>query len=152
MTMKKGEVALLTIAPEYAFGSSESKQDLAVIPPNSTVHYEVELVSFVKVCDVFFLFIFQLLAIWQCVWIYMYIIFSHWCLQDKESWDMNTPEKIEAAGKKKEEGNALFKACKYTRASKRYEKVDIQLLQQFGARLLGLYSLKQREAMSAWFA
>lgn len=57
MTMKKGEVALLTIAPEYAFGSSESKQDLAVIPPNSTVHYEVELVSFVKVCDVFFLFI-----------------------------------------------------------------------------------------------
>jgi hypothetical protein len=36
---------------------------------------------------------------------------------------MNTPEKIEAAGKKKEEGNALFKAGKYARASKRYEKV-----------------------------
>ncbi|XP_060176711.1 peptidyl-prolyl cis-trans isomerase FKBP62-like [Lycium barbarum] len=89
MTMKKGEVALLIIAPEYAFGSSESKQDLAVVPPNSTVHYEVELVSFVK---------------------------------DKESWDMNTQEKIEAAGKKKEEGNALFKAGKYARASKRYEK------------------------------
>ncbi|KAK6788316.1 hypothetical protein RDI58_016841 [Solanum bulbocastanum] len=89
MTMKKGEAALLTIAPEYAFGSSESKQDLAVVPPNSTVHYEVELVSFVK---------------------------------DKESWDMNTTEKIEAAGKKKEEGNALFKAGKYARASKRYEK------------------------------
>ncbi|GAB2288797.1 70 kDa peptidyl-prolyl isomerase [Dionaea muscipula] len=31
-------------------------------------------------------------------------------------------KKIEAAGKKKEEGNALFKAGKYTRASKRYEK------------------------------
>nr|WMP39840.1 FKBP62 [Solanum melongena] len=89
MTMKKGEAALLTIAPEYAFGSSESKQDLAIVPPSSTVHYEVELVSFVK---------------------------------DKESWDMNTPEKIEAAGKKKEEGNALFKAGKYARASKRYEK------------------------------
>lgn len=43
--------------------------------------------------------------------------------QDKESWDMNTEEKIEAAGKKKEEGNALFKAGKYARASKRYEKV-----------------------------
>lgn len=67
MTMKKGEAALLTIAPEYAFGSSESKQDSAVVPPNSTVHYEVELVSFLK---------------------------------DKESWDMSTPEKIEAAGKK----------------------------------------------------
>ncbi|KAM1031667.1 hypothetical protein FF1_035415 [Malus domestica] len=89
LTMKKGEVALLTIAPEYAFGSSESQQELAVVPPNSTVNYEVELASFEK---------------------------------DKESWDMNTEEKIEAAGKKKEEGNALFKAGKYARASKRYEK------------------------------
>ncbi|KAB2623288.1 70 kDa peptidyl-prolyl isomerase-like [Pyrus ussuriensis x Pyrus communis] len=87
--MKKGEVALVTIQPEYAFGSTESAQDLAVVPANSTVHYEVELVSFVK---------------------------------DKESWDMNTQEKIETAGKKKEEGNVLFKAGKYERASKRYEK------------------------------
>lgn len=89
MTMKKGEVALLTIHSDYAFGSSESSQELAVVPPNSTVYYEVELESFVK---------------------------------DKESWDMNTEEKIEAAGKKKEEGNVLFKAGKYARASKRYEK------------------------------
>lgn len=89
MGMKKGEVAQLTIAPEYAFGSSESQQELAVVPPNSTVYYEVELASFVK---------------------------------EKESWDMNTEEKIEAAGKKKEEGNVLFKAGKYVRASKRYEK------------------------------
>ncbi|KAL8026878.1 hypothetical protein ABFS82_14G056200 [Erythranthe guttata] len=88
-TMKKGEVAVLTIDPQYAFGSSESKQDLAVVPPNSTVYYDVELVSFVK---------------------------------EKESWDMNTEEKIEAAGKKKEEGNSLFKAGKYAKASKRYEK------------------------------
>lgn len=49
MGMKKGEVALITISPEYAFGSSESKQELAVIPPNSTVFYEVEMVSFIKV-------------------------------------------------------------------------------------------------------
>ncbi|CAH1431957.1 unnamed protein product [Lactuca virosa] len=89
LTMKKGEVAVLTIAPEYAFGSSESKQELAVVPPNSTVIYEIELISFVK---------------------------------EKESWDMITPEKIEAAGKKKEEGNMLFKAGKYEKASKRYEK------------------------------
>ncbi|KAI3801170.1 hypothetical protein L1987_29273 [Smallanthus sonchifolius] len=89
VTMKKGEVAVLTIAPEYAFGSTESKQELAVVPPNSTVIYEIELVSFVK---------------------------------EKESWDMNTQEKIEAAGKKKEEGNSLFKAGKYSKASKRYEK------------------------------
>ena len=45
-------------------------------------------------------------------------------LQEKESWDMNTEEKIEAAGKKKEEGNVLFKAGKYSRASKKYEKVS----------------------------
>ncbi|RWR79920.1 peptidyl-prolyl isomerase-like protein [Cinnamomum micranthum f. kanehirae] len=89
LTMKKGEVALVTIAPEYAYSSTESTQDLAVVPPNSTVNYEVELVSFEK---------------------------------DKESWDMNTAEKIEAAGKKKEEGNALFKVGKYARASKKYEK------------------------------
>ena len=49
MKMKKGEVALLIVAPEYAFGSSESQQELAVVPPNSTVYYEVELVSFDKV-------------------------------------------------------------------------------------------------------
>lgn len=36
---------------------------------------------------------------------------------------MNTQEKIEAAGQKKEEGNALFKQGKYLRASKKYEKV-----------------------------
>lgn len=41
---------------------------------------------------------------------------------------MNTQEKIEAAGKKKEEGNALFKAGKYKRASKRYEKVRLHVL------------------------
>lgn len=49
-----------------------------------------------------------------------------WCLfhQEKESWDMVAEEKVEAAGKKKEEGNVLFKAGKYLRASKRYEKVS----------------------------
>ncbi|XP_022979737.1 peptidyl-prolyl cis-trans isomerase FKBP62-like [Cucurbita maxima] len=88
--MKKGEVAMVTIHPKYAFGSSDSSQDLAVVPANSTVHYEVELVSFVK---------------------------------EKESFDLKTAEeKIEAAGRKKEEGNVLFKAGKYARASSRYEK------------------------------
>ncbi|KAL2506376.1 Peptidyl-prolyl cis-trans isomerase FKBP62 [Abeliophyllum distichum] len=88
-TMKKGEIALVTVQPEYAFGPSESAQEQAVVPGNSTVYYEVEMVSFVK---------------------------------EKESWDMSTQEKIEAAGKKKDEGNALFKAGKYQRASKRYDK------------------------------
>lgn len=44
-------------------------------------------------------------------------------VKDKESWEINsTPEKIEAATSKKEEGNALFKLGKYERAAKRYEK------------------------------
>lgn len=49
MAMKKGEVAILTIPPECAYGSSGSQQELAQIPPNSTLYYEIELVSFVKV-------------------------------------------------------------------------------------------------------
>ncbi|KAF9610083.1 hypothetical protein IFM89_019923 [Coptis chinensis] len=84
MTMKKGEVVESTIALEYGFGSSEFKQELAVVTPNSTLYYEVELESFVK---------------------------------ERELWDMNTPEKIEAAGKKKEEGNDAFKAGKYALAT-----------------------------------
>lgn len=48
LTMKKGEVASARIPPEHAFGSTETKLDLAVVPPNSTVFYEVELVSFEK--------------------------------------------------------------------------------------------------------
>lgn len=88
MTMKKGEVSLVTVAPEYGY-ETEIKTDLAVVPAKSSLIYEVELVSFVK---------------------------------EKESWDMDTAEKIEAAGKKKEEGNALFKVGKYFRASKKYEK------------------------------
>lgn len=87
--MKKGEIASITITPEYGFGAVETKRDLAVVPPNSTLVYEVELVSFMK---------------------------------EKEFWEMNAAEKLEAAAKKKEEGNALFKVGKYWRASKKYER------------------------------
>jgi len=48
---------------------------------------------------------------------------------------MNTAEKIEAAGKKKEEGNALFKLGKYARASKRYEKVEMLTIFSSGTQL-----------------
>ncbi|MFS7897109.1 putative ribose-phosphate diphosphokinase, Peptidylprolyl isomerase [Helianthus anomalus] len=37
MTMTKGEVALLKVAPEYALGSTGSEQELAVVPPNATL-------------------------------------------------------------------------------------------------------------------
>ncbi|KAL8143872.1 hypothetical protein V2J09_016904 [Rumex salicifolius] len=48
LTMTKSELALLTISPNYAFGSSESRQELEIVLANSTVHYEIELVSFEK--------------------------------------------------------------------------------------------------------
>lgn len=89
MTMKKGEIAIVTIFPEYGYKDTQTQRDLAVVPPDSTLIYELELISFIK---------------------------------EKESWDMDTAEKIEAAGKKKEDGNALFKAGKYLRASKKYDK------------------------------
>ncbi|OVA08617.1 Peptidyl-prolyl cis-trans isomerase [Macleaya cordata] len=47
-TMKKGELSIVTIKQEYGFGSTEAKRDLAVVPPCSTVIYEVEMVDFTK--------------------------------------------------------------------------------------------------------
>nr|GEW34237.1 hypothetical protein [Tanacetum cinerariifolium] len=86
-TMKNGEVASLTIHPEYAFGSTELYQESVTILVNSNVYYVVDLVSFEK---------------------------------EKDSWELNTPEKIETYGRNKEEGNTIFKKQKYERASKRY--------------------------------
>lgn len=42
---------------------------------------------------------------------------------------MTSQERIEAAGKKKEEGNALFKCQKYQRAGKKYDKVAFLLFE-----------------------
>jgi FK506-binding protein 4/5 len=88
-SMKKGEVAVVRISPEYGFGGAETKRDLGTVPPNSALIYELELVEFSK---------------------------------EKESWDLETPEKLETAALRKEEGNALFKLGKYVRAVKKYEK------------------------------
>ncbi|XP_028796740.1 peptidyl-prolyl cis-trans isomerase FKBP62-like [Neltuma alba] len=88
-TMKKGEKAIVSIHPDYAFGSIEARFDLATVPPGSSVVYEVDMVDFIK---------------------------------EKAPWELNSSEKIEAAGKKKEEGNLLFKNGKYQRAGKKYDK------------------------------
>lgn len=42
-TMKRGELALFTLKPEYAYGKSGSPPS---IPPNSTLNFEVELIDF----------------------------------------------------------------------------------------------------------
>ncbi|XP_017877085.1 FK506-binding protein 59 isoform X2 [Ceratina calcarata] len=41
-TMKKGEVAILTCAPEYAYGETGSPPK---IPPNSTLKFEIEMID-----------------------------------------------------------------------------------------------------------
>ncbi|XP_042493598.1 70 kDa peptidyl-prolyl isomerase-like isoform X1 [Macadamia integrifolia] len=89
-TMRKGELCIVTINPEYGFGSVEVKRDLAVVPPSSTIFYEVEMLDFIK---------------------------------EKTPWEMSNTQKIEVAGKKKVEGNILFKSGKHQRAASRYEKV-----------------------------
>ncbi|WJX15989.1 peptidylprolyl isomerase [Trifolium repens] len=88
-TMKKGERAIISIHPDYAFGNVEVRQELAIVPPGSKVVYDIEMMDFIK---------------------------------EKAPWELNNNEKIEMAGRKKEEGNLLFKSGKYQRASKKYDK------------------------------
>ena len=49
MKMKVGEKAEIVIQPQYAFGPEASRQPLAVVPPQSTVVYTLELVDMEKV-------------------------------------------------------------------------------------------------------
>lgn len=88
-TMTKGERSIVTIHPEYGYGSIEVKQDISIVPPSSIIIYEVEMLDFVK---------------------------------EKAPWEMSDQEKIETAGRKKEEGNLLFKSGKYQQARKKYDK------------------------------
>lgn len=52
-----------------------------------------------------------------------HLIYS-WGKKEKAPWEMSDQERLEAATRKKEEGNLLFKNEKYQRAGKKYEKVS----------------------------
>lgn len=47
--MRVGEKSLFTLAPEYAYGETGSGNN---IPPNSTLQFEIELLSFTNEKDV----------------------------------------------------------------------------------------------------
>lgn len=49
ITMKKGELARLTCKPDYAYGANGSPPK---IPPNATLQFEVELISWTSLKDV----------------------------------------------------------------------------------------------------
>lgn len=49
LSMKKGEICIVMIPPEYGFEGKEKQCDSALVPANSTLTYEVEMISFVKV-------------------------------------------------------------------------------------------------------
>jgi len=48
-TMKKGEICIVQIPPDYGFGNEEMQCDSALVPANSTLTYEIEMISFIKV-------------------------------------------------------------------------------------------------------
>lgn len=50
-TMKKGERTIVTVKPDYGFGNTEVKRDLAMVPPCSTIIFEVEMLDFMKEKD-----------------------------------------------------------------------------------------------------
>lgn len=89
MKMKEGERALVTIAPQYAWGDQESQQPLATVPAGASVEYDITLQSFIKA---------------------------------KDSWEMDTAEKLAAAATQKDKGNVAFKAGQYGKAVQRYDK------------------------------
>ena len=47
--MQAGERALITVQPAYGYGGAEHKAPLAIIPPGSTLLYDIVLTSFVNV-------------------------------------------------------------------------------------------------------
>ncbi|KAJ6391257.1 hypothetical protein OIU77_025278 [Salix suchowensis] len=54
MTMKRGEKVKLVVQPQYAFGQEGKDASDAIhpVPPNSTLHIDLELISFKPVIDV----------------------------------------------------------------------------------------------------
>jgi len=64
-------------------------------------------------------------------------------IKEKDSWDLNTQEKIEAATKRKEDGNALFKEGKFERAAGKYKRALTYVDSDYGVADEDKEKLKQ---------
>lgn len=53
MTMRKCEIAVVTICSDYGFSDAECHRELRMVSANATLLYEVELLSFTKVTVLF---------------------------------------------------------------------------------------------------
>lgn len=63
-----------------------------------------------------------------CLYVlYPFFLFSE--KKEKEPWEMIGSERVQAAERKKDEGNVLFKNGKYQRALKKYDKVPFTALE-----------------------
>ncbi|PQP93457.1 peptidyl-prolyl cis-trans isomerase FKBP62 [Prunus yedoensis var. nudiflora] len=101
-TMKKGEQAILTIHPDFGFGSVEARRDLAVVPPHSNIVFEVEMLDFIR---------------------------------EKAPWEMINHERLEAARRKKEDGNLLFKEGSIRKQKKSMIRVLTMLVKMEAIKL-----------------
>ena len=50
MKHNEEEAFEVSVAPEYGFGEREDLRTLAIVPPNSQLHYAVEILEVQKVC------------------------------------------------------------------------------------------------------
>ncbi|XP_054435838.1 LOW QUALITY PROTEIN: peptidyl-prolyl cis-trans isomerase FKBP4-like, partial [Pteronotus mesoamericanus] len=91
--MEKGEHSIVYLKPSYAFGSVGKEK--FQIPPNVDLKYEIHLQSFERLS-------------WP---------------KAKESWEMNSEEKLEQSTRVKERGTVYFKEGKYKQAVLQYKKI-----------------------------
>ncbi|KAF7253709.1 Peptidyl-prolyl cis-trans isomerase FKBP5, partial [Varanus komodoensis] len=106
--MQRGEHCILHIGAQYGFGKAGKR--IFGIGPNAELVYEITLKSFEK---------YLLIA-----------IDLH--LQAKESWEMDTKEKLEQAAIVKEKGTIYFKEGKYLQAVIQYGKIVSWLEMEYG--------------------
>ena len=49
MKLNQGEVAEVSVAPQYGFGDAQAQRGQGTVPPSSRLHYTVEIVGMEKV-------------------------------------------------------------------------------------------------------